>query len=302
VALSSILLRSGPLTLGIAPEWGGSFTRFNLKDARSTFDIFRPYRSRPAGLQCLGCSSFPMLPYAGRLRGGRFDFEGRSICYPLNAQPERNSSHGDGFTRIWRLSCLERSRAVMELVPVDSAPIQYRCTQVIELSDHRLEVRMTVTNIENRRIPLGIGLHPYFAHRADAILTARLPVQWHWDEELMPTEATPNARACEFDSGIQALRLPVAAQYADWDGQVLVEWPRHGVRAKLTTQPALEHVVVWAPAGEDFFCFEPINHATDSFNLCAVHPEMRPRILNPQECFEQTFALEIQRRSASLSP
>ena len=228
------------MTVGIDPESGGALTRFDLKMGNTRFDILRRASDPKSGApRALGASSFPMIPYAGRLREGRFEFEGRSIDYPLNALPERHSSHGDGFTRPWALTALERHRAVLELLPAAFAPIQYHCTQSIELAEDRLDVRFRIRNLESHRIPIGIGLHPYFAHRHTATLRAHLPVQWHWDAELMPTYAAPNARSSEFERGVAAADLPIAAQYCGWDGQAQIEWPAERVQVRLLTRPAL---------------------------------------------------------------
>ena len=293
--LSCIVLRTGRLSVGIAPEWGAALTRFDLAVGATKFDILRPAREHQLGTTpALSASCFPMVPYAGRLREGRFEFHGRLIQYPLNALPERHSSHGDGFTRPWALTMLERHRAVLDILPVPSAPIQYHCSQSIELAEDRLDVRLTIRNLENRRIPIGVGLHPYFAHRRSATLWAHLPVRWNWDAELMPTYREPNARMAEFECGVAGALLPIAAQYCGWTGQAQIEWPAEGVRVQLVTRPALEHVVIWAPIGEEFFCFEPINHATDSFNLYKRYPiEMQPRTLDPDESFEQVFTFIV---------
>ena len=96
-ALSRILLRDGALTVGIAPGWGGALTRFDVRRGEELIPILRPARDELApGPYALRASSFPMLPYCGRLRGGQFEFEGRSYQFPLNAAPEPHSSHGDG--------------------------------------------------------------------------------------------------------------------------------------------------------------------------------------------------------------
>jgi len=64
---------------------------------------------------------------------------------------------------------------------------------------------------------------------------------------------------------------------------------------RVLTRPQLEHVVIWTPVGEEFFCFEPINHATDSFNVCKLHPlGMKPVVLNPDESFEQAFTFIVR--------
>ena len=295
MALSSIVLRTGPLSVGIAPEAGAAFTRFDLLSGASKVDILRPARAPRLGEPpSLAGSSFPMIPYAGRLRAGRFEFDGRTIQYPLNALPETNSSHGDGFTRPWALTTLERHRAVLDILPVPSAPIQYHCSQAIELGEDRLEVRLTIRNLESRRIPIGVGLHPYFANRRGAILRARLPTLWNWDSALMPTYSEGNARLGEFEQGMAGAQLPVAAQYCGWNGAAQIEWPEERIQVQLLTRPALEHVVIWAPVGEEFFCFEPINHATDSFNLCKLRPlDMQPLVLDPGESYEQAFTFIV---------
>ena len=106
---------------------------------------------------------------------------------------------------------------------------------------------LTIRNLESRRIPIGVGLHPYFANRRGAILRAHLPTLWNWDAELMPTYAEDNARMREFEHGINAAQLPVSAQYCGWNGAAQVEWPNERIQVQLITRPALEHVVIWAP-------------------------------------------------------
>jgi aldose 1-epimerase len=295
VPLSCIVLRKGSLSVGIAPEGGAALTRFDVTIGAKKFDILRRASEHPLRTPAaLSASCFPMIPYAGRLREGKFEFERHSIHYPLNALPERHSSHGDGFTRPWALTALERHRAVLDILPASSAPIQYHCTQSIELADDRLDVKLTIRNLESRRIPIGVGLHPYFANRRSATLRAHLPVHWNWDAELMPTYSEPNARMTEFERGVAGAQLPIAAQYCGWDGQAQIEWPAERIQVRVLTRPALEHVVVWAPVGEEFFCFEPINHATDSFNLCKLYPlDMQPTILNPGESLEQAFTFIV---------
>ena len=76
-ALSRILLRDGPLTVGIAPAWGGALTRFDVRRGAALIPILRPAADHPAAahaaaaLPALSASSFPMLPYCGRLRAGQ---------------------------------------------------------------------------------------------------------------------------------------------------------------------------------------------------------------------------------------
>ncbi|HEY6483350.1 MAG TPA: hypothetical protein VIY54_07470 [Steroidobacteraceae bacterium] len=294
--LNAIALRKGPLTVGIAPEAGGSLSRFDVGVPGGRVEILRsavpaPWRLAPA----LNMSSFPLLPYAGRLRAGRFEFETRKIVYPLNALPERHSSHGDGFTQPWTLARLTRHEAILQLLSAPDAPIRYAARQAIALHERQLDVILTVRNIEERRVPFEVGFHPYFAHRHAARLSAHLPGICNWDTELMPTTRSVNPRAPEFAAGMAAGELPEACEYFGWDGRATIEWPAAGVRVTLVTDPALSHVVIWAPAGEDFFCFEPLSHATDSFNRCRADPqEPAPRGFAPGESLRQVLSFRLE--------
>jgi aldose 1-epimerase len=155
---------------------------------------------------------------------------------------------------------------------------------------------MTLRNLETRRIPVGMGLHPYFANRRGATLAADLPTRWNWDEQLMPTHSEPNLHNAQFRRGIAATSLPVAAEYCDWTGEARIDWPAEGISVRLVTQPALGHVVIWAPVGEDFFCFEPLSHATDSFNrrgCTAGTSGVGSFILEPGALVEQAFSFIV---------
>jgi aldose 1-epimerase len=289
--LRRILLRDGPLTVGIAPECGGALTRFDVRVGGTLVDVFRPATDEIAHTICaLGSSCFPLVPYGGRLREGRFRFEGRGYLYPLNALPERHSSHGDGWTRPWALTHLDRRCAIMMLPPDEAAPLRYLCTQSITVERDRVRIILSARNEGPQAIPMGLGLHPYFANRAQATIKASVPVHWRWDQELMPVEEEPNALSAVLVTGRNVMGLPVAAEYAGWDGRAIIEWPAHRVRVDLLTTPRLEHVVMWLPESETFFCFEPISHATDALNAYPGHSAGEGcAVLEPNQVMEQCF-------------
>jgi aldose 1-epimerase len=153
---------------------------------------------------------------------------------------------------------------------------------------------MQVRNEESHRMIFGVGLHPYFANRHLATITACLPVRWRWDQEMMPLSPEMNPFAAKFQRGHSAGELPVAAEYADWDGKATIEWPTLRTRIELETTPRLKHVVMWAPESEDFFCVEPICHATDALALQNGQPPYEDCIvLDPQRTYEQCFDFSV---------
>ena len=289
--LSAIFLRDGNITVGIAPHCGGALTRFDVRTREAVIDILRPALPPDPAVRCsLGASCFPLVPYGGRLREGRFEFEQRLYQFPLNALPERHSSHGDGWSRPWGLSHLDRRRAIMSLEADESAPFRYHCTQSVSIAGDRVSIELSARNLSAQRIPMGFGLHPYFANRSDAGVNAEFPALRRWDHEMMPVSLEPNPDAASFSRGHRVSELPVAAEYADWDGAAAIEWPTMRVRVQLQTDPPLKHVVMWMPAGKDFFCFEPVSHATDALNgPFAQGPGADFVVLEPDATAKQRF-------------
>jgi aldose 1-epimerase len=261
-------------------------------------DILRPSLEQPPGPHCsLGSSCFPLVPYGGRLREGRFEFENRRYPYPLNALPERHSSHGDGWCRPWELSDLGRRSATMSLEADEYAPFQYNCTQSVTITDNRVSIELSARNLSAHRIPIGLGLHPYFANRDGAKIKAHVPKRWRWDQEMMPVGIEANPDAPAFLRGQCVSDLMIAAEYEGWDGKAVIEWPTRNLRVELDTYPPLEHVVMWTPRGESFFCFEPVSHATDALNRQI--PDRAPDdfvVLEPNATTKQHFDFVVSYR------
>jgi aldose 1-epimerase len=292
---NGIFLRDGDVTVGVSPDCGGALTRFDVRRRNSVVDILRPAIEQAPSIRCsLGSSCFPLVPYGGRLREGRFEFDQRRFQFPLNALPERHSSHGDGWQRPWQLDHLDRRSAVMTLDADDSAPFQYHCSQAITVSSDGLRIELTCRNLSPHRIPMGFGLHPYFANRSEALIRARLPSRWQWDDEMMPVRQEANPYEHRFTHGQRVSDLPATAEYADWSGDATIEWPGSRVRVTLTTHPPLHHVVMWMPPGEDFFCFEPVSHATDALNTHLMKDlTSQYALLKPDATAQQRFDFAV---------
>jgi aldose 1-epimerase len=290
-----ILLRKGALTVGVAPECGGSLTRFDVKVGAKRVEILRLADDAQMNARSpYGASCFPLIPYASRLREGTFEFRGHKVVFPINAPGERHSYHGDGWTRPWSLSELTRYKAVLELRADPSAPIQYDAVRTIEVDDGILTIKLSIQNRGAFAIPVGLGIHPYFARRRGARVFAHLPILWRMDQELLPVASEINPQAAEFERGIAAADLPISGAYSGWDGRAMIEWPADRIRLRIATKPKLRHIVVWAPDKEEFFCFEPVSHATNSFNLGREHIQAdADTVVEPGEIWEQTFEFAV---------
>ena len=106
--------------------------------------------------------SFPMAPWAGRVRGGRFEFGGTVVRLPINAPP--NSLHGLVTDRIWTVVAMDTQSVSLSVDlgqdRADPWPWPCQVRQHISLSQNRMDFQLAV--IADQTMPADIGWHPWF--------------------------------------------------------------------------------------------------------------------------------------------
>jgi aldose 1-epimerase len=104
-----------------------------------------------------GC--FPMVPWCGRTRDGRFLDGGTLRQLPLNSPP--HAIHGTARDGVWRTARVSADEAVITYDLVDPWPHPGRVTQVVTLTADTLTLGMAVETY-GTSFPAQIGWHPWF--------------------------------------------------------------------------------------------------------------------------------------------
>ena len=265
-----IELRAGSTRLDVAPEVGGSITRYASDRNGAAIEWMRPApRDAIANRAAGGTSSFPMVPFSNRIRDAAFRFRGRTIQLPQNFRPEPHAIHGHAWREPWTV--LSRSAAALALEyrhPADAWPWTYAAQQTFDLTDERLRVRFTVTNEASAPMPVGFGLHPYFVRAPRVTVRADVGRMWHADAGLMPVSLVPPPPQLLLDAaGLNPDATTLDNNFVGFGGQAVIEWPEWNARLRIDADPVYACVVVYTPAGRDFFCVEPATNCIDGFNL-----------------------------------
>lgn len=110
----------------------------------------------------LSWGSYPMAPFAGRLRDGVFDADGRTYRMPLNMPP--NAIHGTAFTSRWDV--LDAGLDHAELSVALDWPLGGRAHQHVQLLPAALVCVLTVV-AGDLAMPVTLGWHPWFVKPDD---------------------------------------------------------------------------------------------------------------------------------------
>ncbi len=212
--------------------------------------------------------SYPMVPWAGRIRDGSFQHGGIAHQLPCNLPP--HSAHGVGFTSRWDV--VDESTIGLDLAA--PWPFGGRAVQRFDLDENGLTVTMTVR--AGADMPVMVGWHPWFARRlpsADGPVEAQLTfgpaMMYELDEAAIPTGELVTPPPGPWDNC-----------FASLEQQPTIDWPGL-VRLKLTS--SCDHWVIYTEP-EHALCVEPQSHVPDVFNRS-------PLVLAADQEYEAWFRL-----------
>lgn len=155
-------LRAGDARVVVRPEHGGRIGSVAIGGRELLVS------GHPLGPIYWG--SYPMAPWAGRIRHGRFTFDGREHLLPLAAPP--HALHGVVLDRPWRVDGPDAISIDLD----ERWPFRGRVTQRFAVRDGGLDVDMALEADEP--MPAVIGWHPWFRR---ALEPGGAPVMLHFD-------------------------------------------------------------------------------------------------------------------------
>ncbi len=230
----------GGLVVEIAPSAGGRVAQITHEGQA----WLQAHDEAHAGAIAWG--SYPMLPWAGRLRHGSFVFDAREYRLPINLGA--HAIHGLGFTLPWHVETHTQDEIVLTLaLPADERwPFGGHARQHLVARRDQLIMGLSIT-ADAHAMPVVIGWHPWLRKPERVTFTP---------EAMYPRDA----------EGI-ATPLPGAPTPPPWDDcfvhrePVLIE--RAGRALRLSSDCA--HWVVF-DALPEVSCFEPQTGPPDAFN------------------------------------
>jgi aldose 1-epimerase len=286
-----IAIESHGYRLGLAPASGGAITHLAWRHPeRGWIDLLRPaLESHPSPGDS---AAFPMLPFANRIRDGRFQFGGRLVELPSGGF-SRHAIHGLGLQRPWTVVA-KSATSVSIALSYDAAewPWSFVAEQTFALAEDGVRLRMSLSNRSGESMPFGLGLHPYLPRTPACTLTAQVGGFWETDADVLPTRLCSVPDHIDPRRGMLIDSIVCDNAFVGWDGRAIVTWPEHATRLEVTADSALGVLFLYVPQGQNFFCLEPATNLTDAFNLAASGTaDTGFRVLGPGQSFgaEMTF-------------
>jgi aldose 1-epimerase len=261
----TVEIGAGDYRLVAAPDLGGSILRFDWRGE----PIMRPVPDPSSLPSILDAACFPLVPFSNRIAHGEFSTGERSIRlrpnFPGSDHP--HPLHGFGWLAPWTVMRHDPHELVMEhRHPAGEWPWSYRAEQRFVLDADGLTMGLAVTNQGDGPMPLGLGFHPYFVRDESTRYRGLHRGEWRNDAECIPLSHDEREAPRDWWEGSPVGRRSVDTVYTGRAGSLEIVWPERLIRLALDCSDLLAHTVLYTPAGEDFFCVEPVTNETDAFN------------------------------------
>ena len=256
-----IELAAGDYRLLLEPERGGSIARFDWRGEA----LFRP----TCGPSILDTACFPLVPFSNRIAHGVFRWAGRSVKLAPNfpGSDHPHPLHGFGWLSGWEVAAVSSTRAILHhRHAANEWPWDYVAEQAFTLSADGLRHELSLRNLSEAPMPAGLGFHPHFPRDMETRYLGLHTGEWQTSDDCLPLALKEAAQPIDWWNGQPVGSRTVDTVYSGRDRPLTVIWPERALVLTVTPCELLSFTAVFTPVGADYFCLEPVSHATDAIN------------------------------------
>ena len=252
-----------------------------------------------------------LIPFPGRVRDGRYMFEGQTYQMPLNDKDGPNAIHG--FVRLVPWDVVEHSERVVTfgLMQWENAHTGYPFALGFLISyvleEKGLLCRFAITNTGNRAAPVAAGFHPYFTVGAERIDTDTLTLPFASTLEManllptgnvLPVDGTPFDFRKPKSIGSTQFNTCYVNPQRDEDGLIRIRLAAPDTERAVTVwmDKAFNYVVLYSgdPLPDSHrrraLAIEPMTCASDAFN----HPDWGLVTLGPNQMMQGSWGVTLE--------
>jgi len=287
-----LILSSDLLELQLSPSIGGAISCLEYLGVNGRTPVLRKGHSPLENV--LDAPSFPLVPYVNRIRGGSFDFRGRTVTIEPNMVGDPSPLHGDGWLNPWDVNnASDASAGLVYRHDPAEWPWAYEARQEFRLEGGVLDVILTCRNLSGEDMPCGLGQHPYFPCTGQTRLSTEVSHAWTIDEKVLPVDRVPATGRYDLTDRL-ICGQDLDNGWGGWSGRALMSDPAWPFEIELSS-PQARFFQVYSPAGGGIFVAEPVTHANAAMNAPETQwPELGLRLLEPGEDLRLDMRIEVR--------
>ncbi len=223
-----------------------------------------------------------LFPTPNRIKNGTYEWQGKT--YEMNKRGERVLLHGlvkdEPFT-VTKLEAGEDCAVCEAEIAIEKGNALYegypfccKLTVRYTLTEKGLHMDVAISNEDEKELPFGFAVHPYFSKRGDAnkvFLTVPCKRIYEADENLIPSgRILPVNEAQTIWDGyhsVESLYLDNVFRGMSADKEAKIQY--EDIIVHISGSDCFRNAVVYTPHDRPGFCIEPQTNATNCLNMHA---------------------------------
>jgi aldose 1-epimerase len=281
---TEITLESDRFRVRVSPYGASLRGLWRTENGSDWHEVVTPYSSAKGKV---GGQGDVLIPFPGRVRDGKYTFEGEQHQMPQNDKDGPNAIHGFVRLKLWDVHAQTSDAITFQTTLTrDEAPGYPFALQIVvtyALNENGLTCTFSITNTGGTPAPVAAGFHPYFTVGSELIDTNLLTLPFAATlefENLIPTGVVlpVDGTAMDFRQTRTLLDTRFNTCYLqperDGDGLVRITLSAHDASRKVVVwmDRAFDYVVLYSgdPLPETHrrrsLAIEPMTCASDGFN------------------------------------
>jgi aldose 1-epimerase len=301
--------RTASTVVSIVPSVGNIAFEMKVKGhevLRWPYATVEEFKAKP------GLSGIPFMgPWANRLDEQAFYANGKRYPFDMELGNIRGAIPIHGFLTTNNRWAVVRVEATGTSASVTSRlefftqpawmkqwPFAHTVEMTYRLQDGALEVATAVMNLSAEPMPVAIGFHPYFqltdSPRDEWTISVGARTHWKVTPNKLPTGETEPIDALLPTPNATALRgLSLDDVFSDLvrdaQGRATLSVKGKAQQLDVIIGPNYRAAVVWAPAPQNFICFEPMAGITNGINLAHKGQYTELQSIAPGGTWQESF-------------
>lgn len=298
---TEIILTSGASRLHVSP-YGASLRGLTV-GGQPVVTVYKGAKGKVGG------QGDVLVPFPGRIRDGRYTFDGHAYQMDINDKEGPNAIHGFLRTVLWDTDAQTDTQVTFTaaISPQDHAgyPFALRASVTWQVHDAGLFCVFSIKNIGGTPAPVAAGFHPYFTAGTEfidsSVLTLPFASTLEYDAAMLPTgrvlpvDGTPNDFQAARPIGATVFNTCFLHPQRDAHGHaaIVLSNPDTKRTVTVTLSEDINYVVLYS--GDPLpgthrrraLAIEPMTCGSDAFN----HPEWGLAVLAPGESLSGDWAV-----------
>ncbi|MEL7001490.1 MAG: aldose 1-epimerase [Bacteroidota bacterium] len=287
------------LRFSVIPTFGGRLNSLTLRTRKTNLDVLNGFDDPEEMVIDKLYKGAILFPFANRLDGGSYSFEGKSYQFPINEKEFNNALHGlmaRSEFHVDKIAC-EKNKASVKLsyhyVDTDDYyPFPFTLHVSYKLNEKsRLKVKFEIKNDGVRNMPMTLGWHPYFKTTGwakDVKLTLPILNQIEVDERLLPTDEVTELTRFRKSEAIGDSKLDTCYELVSSEWRTLLSSSVNDkIEIEMRADDNFQYMQLYQPPTNDSIAIEPM-----TANINALNSTQGLIILEPEGSFKSEIIIQ----------